>query len=177
LIRQESVFQPRAKSPANAYGLMQLLLPTAKATARKYGTTVPASFEELFSPPLNIELGTAYMRDQFDKFGRIEYVAVAYNAGPGRVGPWRASLPLEIDEFVEKIPFKETKSYVQGKRQSETKRRHAPLARRNRLKITRAVHCRESGYRCRRPGRVIPCIDRRIVIRLSYRYGNCKTID
>jgi len=114
LIRQESVFQPRAKSPANAYGLMQLLLPTAKATARKYSTTVPTSYEELFSPPLNIELGTAYMRDQFDKFGRIEYVAVAYNAGPGRVGPWRASLPLEIDEFVEKIPFKETKSYVQG---------------------------------------------------------------
>ncbi|MBA3769685.1 MAG: transglycosylase SLT domain-containing protein [Blastocatellia bacterium] len=114
LIRQESVFQPRAKSPANAYGLMQLLLPTAKATARKYGTSVPTSYEELFSPPLNIELGTAYMRDQFDKFGRIEYVAVAYNAGPGRVGPWRASLPPEIDEFVEKIPFKETKSYVQG---------------------------------------------------------------
>jgi hypothetical protein len=54
------------------------------------------------------------MRDQFDKFGRIEYVAVAYNAGPGRVGPWRASLPLEIDEFVEAIPFRETKAYVQG---------------------------------------------------------------
>jgi soluble lytic murein transglycosylase len=114
LIRQESVFQPRAKSPANAYGLMQLLLPTAKATARKYGSRIPNSYEELFTPAYNIELGTAYMRDQFDKFGRIEYVAVAYNAGPGRVPQWRASLPLEIDEFVEKIPFKETKAYVQG---------------------------------------------------------------
>jgi soluble lytic murein transglycosylase len=68
----------------------------------------------LFQPAINIELGTAFMRDQFDKFGRIEYVAVAYNAGPGRVNPWRASLPFEIDEFVEAIPFRETKAYVQG---------------------------------------------------------------
>jgi soluble lytic murein transglycosylase len=54
------------------------------------------------------------MRDQFDKFGRIEYVAVAYNAGPGRVPQWRATLPLELDEFAEAIPFKETRGYVQG---------------------------------------------------------------
>ena len=114
LIRQESVFNPRAKSHANAYGLMQLLIPTARATARKYGSTATISADSLFQPALNIELGTAYMRDQFDKFGRIEYVAVAYNAGPGRVGPWRASLPAEIDEFVEAIPFRETRGYVQG---------------------------------------------------------------
>jgi soluble lytic murein transglycosylase len=114
LIRQESVFNPRAKSPANAYGLMQLLLPTARAVARKYGSTSPGSAEDLYRPALNIELGTGYMRDQLDKFGRLEYMAVAYNAGPGRVAPWRASLPMEIDEFVEAIPFKETKGYVQG---------------------------------------------------------------
>jgi len=54
------------------------------------------------------------MRDMLDKFGRIEYVAVAYNAGPGRVPQWRATLPADIDEFVEAIPFKETKQYVQG---------------------------------------------------------------
>jgi len=114
LIRQESVFNPRAKSHANAYGLMQLLIPTARATARKYGSGVTVSVDTLFQPAVNIELGTAYMRDQFDKFGRIEYVAVAYNAGPGRVNPWRASLPVEIDDFVEGIPFRETKAYVQG---------------------------------------------------------------
>ncbi len=114
LIRQESVFNPRAASHANAYGLMQLLVPTARSMARKYGSGASVTSDSLYSPPLNIELGTAYMRDQFDKFGRIEYVAVAYNAGPGRVGPWRASLPIEIDEFVEAIPFKETKGYVQG---------------------------------------------------------------
>lgn len=115
LIRQESVFNPRARSHANAYGLMQLLVPTARSMARKYvSKTSMVTSETLYQPAVNIELGTAFMRDQFDKFGRIEYVAVAYNAGPGRVGPWRASLPLEIDEFVEAIPFRETKGYVQG---------------------------------------------------------------
>ena len=115
LIRQESVFNPRARSHANAYGLMQLLVPTARSMARKYvSKTSMVTSDTLFHPPVNIELGTAYMKDQFDKFGRIEYVAVAYNAGPGRVAPWRASLPMEIDEFVEAIPFKETKGYVQG---------------------------------------------------------------
>ncbi|MCC6825701.1 MAG: transglycosylase SLT domain-containing protein [Acidobacteria bacterium] len=113
-IRQETIFSPRAKSSANAYGLMQLLLPTARAVARKYGLDSPASAEDLYNPALNIELGTAYLKDQFDKFGRVEYVAVAYNAGPGRVPQWRASLPAEIDEFAENIPFKETKQYVQG---------------------------------------------------------------
>lgn len=115
LIRQESVFNPRARSGANAYGLMQLLVPTAQTMARKYvSKTSQITSETLFQPPLNIELGTAFMRDQLDKFGRIEYMAVAYNAGPGRVPQWRASLPAEIDEFVEEIPFRETKGYVQG---------------------------------------------------------------
>jgi soluble lytic murein transglycosylase len=113
-IRQETIFDPRAKSHADAFGLMQLLLPTARTVARNYGTTIPNSGEDLYNTSLNIELGTAYLKDQFAKFGRIEYVAVAYNAGPNRVNLWRASLPAEIDEFVEAIPFKETKGYVQG---------------------------------------------------------------
>ncbi|HEU4433689.1 MAG TPA: hypothetical protein VFR51_09845, partial [Pyrinomonadaceae bacterium] len=49
-----------------------------------------------------------------DKYGRIEYVAAAYNAGPGRVVQWKATLPLEIDEFAEAVPFKETRGYIQG---------------------------------------------------------------
>jgi len=114
-IRQETIFDPRAKSGANAYGLMQLLIPTARSVARKYNSTVSTiSAETLFQPALNIELGTAYIRDQFDKFGRVEFVAVAYNAGPGRVPQWTSTLPSEIDEFVEEIPFRETKGYVQG---------------------------------------------------------------
>ncbi len=114
-IRQETIFDARAKSSANAYGLMQLLLPTARSMAKKYNPEVgTVTVDMLYQPTLNIELGTAYIRDQWDKFGRVEFVAVAYNAGPGRVPQWRATLPAEIDEFVEQIPFKETKGYVQG---------------------------------------------------------------
>ncbi len=114
LIRQESVFNPRAFSPANAYGLMQLLVPTGKLTAQKYGVQRDVTVESLYEPRLNIQLGTAYLKDQMDKYGRIEYVAAAYNAGPGRLVQWRASLPLEMDEWAEAIPFKETRGYVQG---------------------------------------------------------------
>lgn len=115
LIRQESVFNPKARSSANAFGLMQLLVPTAQAMVRKYGSTgTVTDGNSLYNPSLNIELGTAYMREQLDKYGRIEYMAVAYNAGPARVVQWRSSLPLEIDEYVEAIPFRETKGYVQG---------------------------------------------------------------
>lgn len=114
LIRQETVFMTRARSPARAYGLMQLLIPTAISTARKYGIDRSISEEALYEPRLNIQLGTAYLRDQIDKFGKIEYVAAAYNAGPGRAVQWRASLPAEMDEWAEAVPFKETRGYVQG---------------------------------------------------------------
>jgi len=114
LIRQESVFNPHAKSGANAYGLMQLLIPTGRLTAKKYGVETTITGETLFDPRTNIELGTAYFRDQLDNYGRIEYVAAAYNAGPGRVVQWRNSLPYEMDEWVEAVPFKETRGYIQG---------------------------------------------------------------
>jgi soluble lytic murein transglycosylase len=114
LIRQESVFNPRAASTANAYGLMQLLVPTGRVVAQRYGVDRPVTVESLFEPRLNIQLGTGYLRDNLNKFGRIEYVAAAYNAGPGRAVAWRASLPLEIDEWAEAIPFRETRGYVQG---------------------------------------------------------------
>jgi soluble lytic murein transglycosylase len=114
LIRQETVFNSKARSPANAYGLMQVLVPTGRLTAKKYGVDRTITVESLFEPRLNIQLGTAYLRDQMDKFGRIEYVAAAYNAGPGRVPQWRASLPSEMDEWAESVPFKETRGYIQG---------------------------------------------------------------
>ncbi|HWS85647.1 MAG TPA: transglycosylase SLT domain-containing protein [Pyrinomonadaceae bacterium] len=115
LIRQESVFNPRAVSHADAYGLMQLLVPTARMMARVSGVESPVTTETLLSDPrLNIRLGTSYMRAQLDKYGRLEYLAAAYNAGPGRVVEWRASLPLQMDEWAEAIPFRETRGYVQG---------------------------------------------------------------
>lgn len=114
LIRQETIFTSRARSSANAYGLMQVLVPTARLTARKYGVDRSITAETLYEPLLNIQLGTAYLRDQIDKFGRIEYVAAAYNAGPMRAAQWRTSLPPEIDEWAEAVPFKETRGYIQG---------------------------------------------------------------
>jgi soluble lytic murein transglycosylase len=115
LIRQESVFNPRAVSSANAYGLMQLLPGTARLTAKRYGVEDVITTDTLLNDPrLNIRLGTSYLKDQLDKYGRIEYVAAAYNAGPGRVVEWRASLPLQMDEWNEAIPFRETRGYVQG---------------------------------------------------------------
>lgn len=114
LIRQETIFMTRARSGAAAYGLMQVLVPTGRLTARKYGVSREITVDSLYEPRLNIQLGTAYLRDQIDKFGRIEYVAAAYNAGPGRAVQWKASLPLEIDEWAEAVPFKETRGYVQG---------------------------------------------------------------
>ncbi len=114
LIRQETVFITRARSPAAAYGLMQLLVPTGRLTARRYGVDRSITAESLFEPRLNIQLGTAYLRDQIDRFGRIEYVAAAYNAGPMRAVQWRASLPAEMDEWAEAVPFKETRGYIQG---------------------------------------------------------------
>ncbi len=114
LIRQETVFMSRARSSARAYGLMQVLVPTGVLTAKKYGLERTITEESLYEPRLNIQLGTAYLRDQIDKFGRIEYVAAAYNAGPIRAVQWRASLPPEMDEWAEAVPFKETRGYVQG---------------------------------------------------------------
>ncbi|HEX5889981.1 MAG TPA: transglycosylase SLT domain-containing protein [Pyrinomonadaceae bacterium] len=114
LIRQETIFTTRARSSANAYGLMQVLVPTARLTARRYGVSRQITAESLYEPRLNIHLGTAYLRDQIDKFGRIEYVAAAYNAGPMRAVQWKASLPFEIDEWAEAVPFKETRGYIQG---------------------------------------------------------------
>lgn len=113
LIRQETVFMSRARSSARAYGLMQVLIPTAQMTARKYGVSRTITEDALYEPRLNIQIGTAYMRDQIDKFGRIEYVAAAYNAGPLRMVQWR-SIPGEIDEWAEAVPFKETRGYIQG---------------------------------------------------------------
>ncbi|HSV33674.1 MAG TPA: transglycosylase SLT domain-containing protein [Pyrinomonadaceae bacterium] len=114
LIRQESVFNPRAVSSARAYGLMQVVVPTGILTAKKYGVERTITMESLFEPRLNIQLGTGYLRDQLDKYGHIEYVAAAYNAGPQRVVQWRATLPLELDEWAEAVPFRETRLYIQG---------------------------------------------------------------
>jgi soluble lytic murein transglycosylase len=115
LIRQESEFNPSAISRANAYGLMQLLPSVGKQMAREEGL---GSIEtrQLLDPVMNIRLGTRYLRQTLDKFGRVpEYALAAYNAGDNRVTDWQAAGPYNgVDEFVESIPFTETRDYVQA---------------------------------------------------------------
>ena len=113
LIRQETVFDPKARSRANALGLMQLLPSTGQSVARRSGASITSN--DLFNPTLNIQLGTAYVKEMLDRFGRFEYVAAAYNGGPTRVSRWVRELPAtEIEEWVESIPLSETRLYVQG---------------------------------------------------------------
>jgi soluble lytic murein transglycosylase len=114
LIRQESVFNPKAISRANARGMMQLLPSTGRLVAKSsgLGNIGPA---DLYTPTINITLGTAFFAQQLRNFGRVEYAAAAYNAGPGRVVRWKAARPGDpIEEWVENIPFKETRGYVMG---------------------------------------------------------------
>ncbi len=115
LIRQESEFNPSAVSSANAYGLMQLLPSVGKALAREEGISHFEAFQ-LFDPVTNIRLGTRYLREMLDKVGGVpEYAMAAYNAGDQRVVDWQAAGPYSgIDEFVESIPFTQTREYVEA---------------------------------------------------------------
>jgi len=115
LIRQESEFNPNAISHANAYGLMQLLPRTGKGEAKKTGLA-HYNTDKLLDPTTNIELGTHYFRQMVDEFGgQVEYALAAYNAGADRVADWRSSGSYrDVEEFVESIPFTETREYVQA---------------------------------------------------------------
>ena len=115
LIRQEPEFNPGAISHANAYGLMQLLPRTGKGEAKKEGLA-HYSTDSLLDPTTNLQLGTHYFREMVDHFGgQVEYALAAYNAGAERVEDWRASGNFRnVEEFVESIPFTETREYVQA---------------------------------------------------------------
>jgi soluble lytic murein transglycosylase len=115
LIRQESEFNALALSRANAVGLMQLLPKTGKSVAKQVklkGYSAP----QLYTPAVNLELGTRYFKDMVDKYnGQFEYALAAYNAGSDRVGDWLGQGHFrDPQEFVESIPFTETREYVQA---------------------------------------------------------------
>jgi soluble lytic murein transglycosylase len=93
---------------------MQLLPYVGRDVARKTGAGAIAN-SDLFKPALNIQLGTAYVKELMNGFSRFEYVAAAYNGGPTRVRRWIRELPTDnIEEWVESIPISETRLYVQG---------------------------------------------------------------
>jgi soluble lytic murein transglycosylase len=114
LIRQESEFNPNAISRANAVGLMQLLPVTGKKVAKevKLRHFTPS---QLYTPTVNLQLGTRYFKSMIDKFGSFEYALAAYNAGSDRVQDWLSQGKYrDPQEFVESIPFTETREYVQA---------------------------------------------------------------
>ena len=115
LIRQESEFNPNAVSRANAIGLMQLLPKTGKAVAKEEKLK-RYNASQLYTPAVNLQLGTRYFRGMVDKFGgSFEYALAAYNAGSERVDEWLAQGKYrDPQEFVESIPFTETREYVQA---------------------------------------------------------------
>lgn len=113
--RQESAFAEKAKSSAGAMGLMQLMPSTAKQTARRNGIKMHLS--DLFKPEQNIQLGGLYLNELLEKYnGNRILAAAAYNAGPHRVNRWMEGNPegLPYDVWIEIIPFKETRGYVQN---------------------------------------------------------------
>ncbi len=120
LIREESEFDPRAISYANAYGLMQLLPSVGRTVARQEGIAHFQTFQ-LLDPNMNIRLGTRYLRQMLDRFGGVEeYALAAYNAGDNRVAEWQAAGPYSgIDEFIESIPFTQTREYVEAIRRNQ----------------------------------------------------------
>jgi soluble lytic murein transglycosylase len=115
LIRQETEFNPGAISNRNAYGLMQLLPSVGRALARQEGIH-HFQTSELLNPSTNIRLGTLYLKQTLDRFGgQPEYAFAAYNAGDDRVTDWQSIGNYHgMDEFVESIPFTETREYVEA---------------------------------------------------------------
>lgn len=112
LVRQESAWEANAVSHANAYGLMQVLPKTARLLARQM--RVGYSRARLTDPEYNLRLGTVYLAGLIKSWGSPEAALAAYNAGEDRVGSWKAGQNFaEAAEFVDTIPFTETREYVQ----------------------------------------------------------------
>jgi soluble lytic murein transglycosylase len=115
LIRQESEFNAGVVSHANAWGLMQLLPSVGKSMAKKEGLK-GFNANALLNPTVNLQLGTRNLRMVLDRFGgQQEYALAAYNAGDVPVRQWMAAGSYQdIAEFVESIPYTETREYVQA---------------------------------------------------------------
>ena len=113
-IRAESIFNPKARSPANAMGLMQVLPATGASVAKSIGLSGYGGAASLYDSDTNITLGTAYLRQLMDKYGGQPYVTIAaYNAGPTPTARWQTQRPnYDPDFWIETISYKETREYV-----------------------------------------------------------------
>ena len=115
IARRESAYNPEAMSPAGARGLMQLMPGTATQLSRELGIADPGAYG-ILEPEVNIRLGSTYIRAMLQRYrGNRMAATAAYNAGPGRVDRWLLENSVnEFDLFVEQIPFRETRNYVQA---------------------------------------------------------------
>ena len=112
IARQESAFMPDALSPVGATGLMQLMPSTAKSVSRHQ--RIKYSKKRLLEPAYNIRLGSLYLKELLHKYkGNRVLATAAYNAGPGNVKKWLKRFNGPLDIWIERIPFAETKKYVQ----------------------------------------------------------------
>ncbi|MFT6955546.1 MAG: soluble lytic murein transglycosylase [Halieaceae bacterium] len=115
IARRESAFFPGARSPVGARGLMQIMPATGKQVASSLGRKHSTS--ALYEVEHNVRLGSAYYRQLLDRFGGNRIFALAaYNAGPHRVDRWKknSDAKVPVDVWVETIPFRETRNYVQA---------------------------------------------------------------
>ncbi|WP_099118039.1 murein transglycosylase [Xenorhabdus ishibashii] len=117
IARQESAWDPQARSSKGASGLMQIMPKTAEHTVKSKKIQGYASSNQLMNPITNIKIGTAYLESVYQRFDNNRILAsAAYNAGPANVERWLANTAGKIDPiaFIESIPFAETRSYVKN---------------------------------------------------------------
>ncbi len=112
IMREESGYRPEVVSVSGARGLLQLMPTTAERVARSVPVD-PFEVEDLFHPDVNIQLGAAYLAELLARFdGRASAAIASYNAGPHAVSRWLELSPGEDDEWVEAIPYDQTRGYV-----------------------------------------------------------------
>ncbi|MDC9604279.1 murein transglycosylase [Xenorhabdus griffiniae] len=117
IARQESAWNPQARSSKGASGLMQIMPKTAEHTVKKEKIQGYVNSNQLMDPITNIKIGTAYLESVYQRFDNNRILAsAAYNAGPANVERWLANTAGNIDPiaFIESIPFAETRAYVKN---------------------------------------------------------------
>jgi len=115
--RQESDWNPKARSPVGASGLMQIMPATAAHTVKMYDIPGYSNTSQLLDPETNIQIGTQYLEYVYQQFDQNRiFASAAYNAGPGRVRSWLKTSAGNLDAvaFIETIPFSETRGYVKS---------------------------------------------------------------
>jgi soluble lytic murein transglycosylase len=110
--RQESAFKPNVKSYAGALGLMQVMPKTGFMVAKKMNLKL-RNHRDILDIDNNVKLGSKYLQLMLDRYKNIVVATAAYNAGPGRIEKWLPDYDISADIWVETIPFKDTREYVQ----------------------------------------------------------------